>query len=532
MRSVESQVSRFSNKFELFLKSWGAILASQKVVLLLIILNLCITVPLSAKLNIWFDEAYALDTSSKDLGYAIHQAIHFEEQAPLYFMLLNIWRSFNSSIFFARLFSCLCISATIYIAVLISKKLFENIHPRWIATAIALNPFVIWAAVEIRLFAFSILLSAVALLLFFHGYLNPSPRFRWLHAFVAIIALYTHYFLVFLFAAQAIALLCLNRRRDFLSYCLHMVAVGASFIPMLLLTFRQSSSWSDNAVSTASSNFSIIENIRFSFASTLLYLLPAEIGDSSPNSFRLLRLLFLLFLCSLAFLYRRSINSKHLGIWITTFSLSLIFFILFEVFTYLGINDAVQHYRHTIPLLIPALFSVIAVFSLILCDRTRRNILLVWLSFTLLLNLTSIYLTYAPLAKHGDYIRVASYLMKNEIKSQPILVFNPEVEMALGHYYNGVNSLISLPEKERFETYDLDSLTLKNEQQILDVLSKISDNYQSIWLVTDRGAIEDQPAYIRSYQVLDAFMNKHYSVQFNKDFYGSNVKMLQPAALN
>jgi len=533
MRSTYTRVLNFSSKFEVYFKSLSVALTSQKLILLLITLNFLITVSLSAKLNIWFDEAYALDTSSKNLGYAVHQAIYFEEQAPLYFILLNIWRSFNSSIFFARLFSVLCISATIYVAALVSKKLFENIHPGWVATAIALNPFIIWAAVEIRLFAFSILLSAVSLLLFFHSYLNPSPRrFRWLHAFVGILALYTHYFLAFLFAAQAIALLCLKRRHDFLSYCLHMIAVGVSFIPILFLAFRQSSSWSDNAVSTASSDFSIIENIRFSFASALLYLLPAEIGDSSPNSFRILRLLLLFFLCFLAFLYRRAIESQHLGIWIITFSLSSIFFILFEFLTYLGVNDAVQHYRHTVSLLIPAIFSVMAVFSLIQSDRTRRNVLLAWLTFTLLLNLTSIYLTYGSLAKNGDYIRVASYLMKNEMHGQPILVFNPEVEMALGHYYKGVNQLVPLPEKEKFQTYDLNSLTLKDERQILDVLSKIPDHYQSIWLVTDRGAIEGQPAYVHSYQVLDEFVNKHYAIQLSQDFYGSNVKMLRSQILN
>ncbi len=528
MRSVESQVSRFSNKFEPFLKSLGAMLASRKVVPLLIILNLCITVPLSAKLNIWFDEAYALDTSSKDLGYAIHQAIHFEEQAPLYFILLNIWRSFNSSIFFARLFSILCVSATIYVASLLSKKLFENIHPGWIATAIALNPFVIWAAVEVRLFAFSMLLSSVSLLLFYSGYLNPAPhQFCWLHALTAVFAIYTHYFLAFLFAAQGITLLCLKRRREFLSYCLYMIPVVLSFIPMLLLASRQSSSWSDNAIPTAIIDLSIAENIKFSFASALLYLLPAEIGDSSPNSFRLLRLLLLGFLSSLVFIYRRSINSNHLGIWTITFLLSTTFFIAFEVFTYLGINDSIQHYRHTISLLIPALFSVVSALSLVRSDRTRKNILLAWLAFTLSLNVVSIHLTYASLAKNGDYIRVASYLMKNETNGQPILIFNPEVEMALEHYYKGMNSLIPLPEKEKFQTYDLDSLTLKNEQQIVDSLSKIPGDYQNIWLVTDTGSIEGKPAYIHSYRVLDEFVSKRYSVQMSKDFHGSNVKMLR-----
>ena len=76
---------------------------------LIVCLNLAITVPLAAILNIWTDEAYTLNTTGKNLSYALVQAINFESQAPLYFILLNIWRSVNDSIFWARLFSIICV---------------------------------------------------------------------------------------------------------------------------------------------------------------------------------------------------------------------------------------------------------------------------------------------------------------------------------------------------------------------------------------------------------------------------------------
>lgn len=501
----------------------------EKLALVLITLNLCITLPLAYTLNIWFDEAYTLNTSEGSLEYAIHQAIYFEEQAPLYFVLVTLWRKLNASIFFARLFSVLCISITIYIATLISKKLFKNIHPGWVTTAVAFNPFIIWAAVEIRLFAFSILLSAIALLLFSNGYLDTTPRpaVRWLHTLICVLILYTHYFLAFSIAAYGITLLCLRRKQTFFSYCSYMIIVGVSFIPMILLIAdsQQVASWTDNTATQSGHIFFLAESLRTSFAAALLYLLPAKIGDPSPAFWRLLRLLFLASLLVFVLAYRRSIGPNSLAIWIITLTISTLFFILFEIFTYLGLNDSIQHYRHTISLLIPVLFSVVAVFSLIQQERTRRTALTIWLSFTLLLNLTSINLTFSSLAKNGDYIRVASYLMENETPNQPILVFNPEVEMALSRYYKGVNRLIPLPKKEEFQTYDLSALTLESERQILTAFPQVPGE-QLIWLVTDTSSIKDQLGYRLSYQILNEFVRKHYFTQSNQDFYGTNIKLL------
>jgi uncharacterized membrane protein len=534
-QNIQTDALKPFDQVEGYLKRLAAALKEPgRLAGLAVILNLCITVPLAAVLNIWFDEAYTLNTSGKGIGYAVHQAIYFEEQVPLYFVILNVWRGLSSSIFFARFFSILCISITIYLAALICEKLFKNVHPGLAALAVAFNPFIIWAAVEARLFAFSILISAAALLFFVGGYLDDPPRFtaRVLHTITAIVALYTHYFLAFSFAAYGIVLLCLKKQRTFLSYCFSMTIVGASFVPMLLLISQNQAKWSDNTVVNSSHVLPLIESLKTSFAANLLYLLPAEIGEDTPIGWRLLRLLFLILLLAILFFCRRSITSNQLAVWTITLSISTLFFTVFEVFTFLGVNDAVQHYRHTISLLIPALFSVIAVFSLIQSNRARKAALLSWFAFMLVLNIASLYLTYAPLAKNGDYIRVAAYLMKHEVSDQPILIFNPEVEMALSYYYKGKNQLISLPEKEKFQTYDLNAFLLTDQQDILAKFPQNLNPHQTIWLVTDTGSIRNQAAYRHSYQILNEFVSRHYLVQTNQEFYGSNVKLLNPVDSN
>ena len=142
---------------------------SKNIVLLLIFLNLAITIPFAINLNVDVDEAYSLVSSSQGPGYALKRALNVEIQAPLYFILLSIWRSLNSSIFFARLFSILCISLSIFVAAKVSQRFFEKIHPGWITVTIALNPFVIWAAVTIRLYALLIFISILLILFFYDG---------------------------------------------------------------------------------------------------------------------------------------------------------------------------------------------------------------------------------------------------------------------------------------------------------------------------------------------------------------------------
>ena len=75
-----------TGKFKSFLSFSGK---NNYLIHLIVCLNLAITVPLAAILNIWTDEAYALDTVSENLSYAITQAINFELQPPFYFILLK-----------------------------------------------------------------------------------------------------------------------------------------------------------------------------------------------------------------------------------------------------------------------------------------------------------------------------------------------------------------------------------------------------------------------------------------------------------
>src|SRR5581483_2149502 len=45
----------------------------------------------SAHKSIWVDEAYTLLTAGNSVAGTWHQAVHFELQPPLYFLVIHLW---------------------------------------------------------------------------------------------------------------------------------------------------------------------------------------------------------------------------------------------------------------------------------------------------------------------------------------------------------------------------------------------------------------------------------------------------------
>lgn len=493
--------------------------------LFLIVLNLCITIPLAASLNIWVDEAYSLNTSSKDIGYAITQAIYFEEQSPPYFVLLTLWRNFNESIFFARLLSIICISLTIYLSALISKRFFEELNPNWLAAIVAFSPYTIAAAVEIRLYALSTLFAALLLILFFDGYLSDQhrPLARKLYVAIAIISIYTHYFLAFLLIANGFALLGLRRTRALRCYLLDMVIVGALFLPMAIIVIQQMGVLSDNPIEGERSA-PLIDALKGSFSGLLRYTVPATLTESSLSFWRATRLIIFAGLIASIVKNYRSINKNHLAIWLLAIALFSLYFCVFFA------TDTIS-FRHTNIQFFPTLLVLFSALSLIKYPSRKRALPIVCSTLIVLYSI-SLGTQYSPLAKGGDYIRVAKYLMAHEQPNQPILVFNPEDAMTLEHYYQGINRLMALPQPEDFKVFSWRDLVLQNQQDVLAALARTPGDYRSIWLVTteethqNSSSSHDSTYYAPSRQVLDDFVAQYYSIENSQDFFGSNVKAL------
>jgi len=498
------------------LSAWISSYLSKHIIVLLIILNLCITVTLAALLNIWIDEAFSLHTTGQSLLYAVKQAFYFEHQPPLYFSLLQIWRNINDSPLFARLFSILCIAVTIFVTSKLSKRYLEEIHPGWITAAVALNPFVIWAAVEIRMYALVMLLSALLMLLFYEGYLSETARrsTRWAYICCSLAALYTQYYLGFFLVAHACVLLSSKCWRRLGSYMLDMTIVGICFAPIVSIILGQLSTvnaYQNNPMS------SVLEGIRVVYWNAVKYVLPTgDIEWLAPIKKWLTWIGWAGIFYLLVRYFRSFLRPLPVTLWI---NMAVLFIIFVAVSTIVG--EEFLKVRHTAVMFLPVMLTVFSLAAI-----TKKKEVLVAITLIMLFFYTfALYSAYRPMAKYGDWMRVASYIMKSEAPGEPILVFRAEFVLDFTYYYNGKNEIVPIPSYPNLESYDLNSQALRSESEVIDATSPVLSQAKRFWLITRhtdsfRG-IDFHP------EILETFLNKYYILLNKKEFYKSEVRLFE-----
>ena len=447
-------------------------LSAWRVIALIVALHLCLTLFLANALAISMDEAYTLSTTGSGVGHSVQQAVHFELQPPGFYVLLTIWRMVDSGLFFARLFSVLCVAATIPLVAIAWRRYEPQIHPGWIAAALALNAFAITAAVDARPYALSLLLAAALLLLFEVGFLSdaPGPRSRFAYAAVSILALYTQYYLGFILLGGGVALAVLGRRLALRDYLALMSFVLLASIPLLVAVPGQVSQHTVAVHPTP-----LGESVHH----TLVQLDDLLLSTSRiPRAGRWLcrgTLAALMLVAAKEFLNSRTSIRGELVALSTILVVALV--------CVLGVQWSLGHMiagkRHTafmLPLGLLLLFRIVAASG-----RTRPIVLLTGL--LLLSTSWQLAIKYKGLFKGGDHARVASYLSKSESAREPILVFPGEEALPLAHHYAGRNDLVGLPVGASLVRYDPRDFVWRNRDHVVRRLQRSSAS-GTCWLVT------------------------------------------------
>ena len=488
-------------------------------VVFLVLLNLAITLSLSWYLSIWIDEAYSLNTTAGTLAHTLHQTLRFEHQSPLYFCLLNLWRGLHESIFFARLFSVLCITTVLCLCPGLSKRYLPCFHPGWLTACVALNPFVISCAIDVRVYALALLQSAVLLWTFHDGFLaSPTKRIsRDLFTVFAVLSLYTHYYTGFLLLTCGITLLVLGRWRALRAYTLRMMVTALLFSPLLPLLSEQFSAHNpDQIIPMTRRDIALFLPNRI-----LGFLAPTDWSDESSRIARVVTAILFLGICVATIRnYRADQNSK----WIPV---GLIFMVLSGVFAILAVflNHDVLGKRHTVTLFLPCLMCMLWLFYFSGGMKAVRAGLFISMAVYLI---PSLVVGYLPLAKPGDYHRAAEWIQQQEKPGQPILFFTAEAALPFEWYYRSkLNQLVPLPFAEDFIRYDLSELVLKSEKDISDVLSKLPEQGREVWLCTDYVNVKE-PFLGVDFQsrILEEYVRTHYQTVLNRPLFHGRVRFL------
>lgn len=473
-------------------------------------LNLAIALPLCVILNIWQDDAYTLHSTGSGAASAFHAALSFEQSAPLYFVIISIWREANAGAAFARLFSVLCIAATIALVAPIAERYAPRAGPRWICLTAAINPFLIWAALEIRPYALIILLSALLLFFFEEAFLHTSPRRSMpaLYALCVLCALYTQYYLAFLIAAQG-AYLTLFRRRALPAFLLCGAVAALAFLPLLATLPGQVQNFQGGFAPP----HSLLDPARALAGSIVRYVLPL---DFLPHASALYALLIAFGFAGVVFAVASRRVERHGDgaiIAITAFAVAA-----FDA----GLFAAKVHFlnRHGASLAVPAMLSVAAAFTY-LRPAWRRISLTCWYATVAAASIATLGTTYAAGAKAGDWERVASYIESREAPGEPIAVFQAENALPFAYYYHGSNRIYAIPHAVDFKRYDVTKFIVRNQNDIERVLPR---NAKRVWWINAGECMSANLAF--GCDVVERYISTHYQVLERAHFYKSDIRFL------
>ncbi len=483
------------------------------VVPIIILLHVAITVFLAIKLNIWVDEAFSLHTSERGFGYALSQALNFELQAPLYFVILSIWRKIDSSIVFARLLSIAYVALSLHFVAALSKRFWNELHPGWIVAIVAFNPLTIAVAVDVRLYAQVRLVTVLLLLTFYDGFLKQatSRRAQVGYVLLAVAALYTQYYMGFLLVGNAIALLVLRRWRPLLQYLIGMAVVAICFSPMAPFIRYQMSAHT-TPIRHPKAWIEVLKDITWRIKD---YLLPVGWDITLVVRSWVLRICYLVAFYILIRM-RKKLSTELIAMWTTSFVVAFCFLMIAR-----SSGETLLQTRHTAVLFIPINFAVFSIFKL---ARDRR-VLICWTALVLIFALTGLYFFAKPMAKPGDWKRVGAYLMANEHVDEPILVFHGGAALPLAHYYVGSNSLVPVPRPNTFERFEFQDYVIRDEREISAALKRVPGDHERIWLVTDGECTFGDLKY--NCETLEGFINNNYILLESKNFRNATVRRLR-----
>ena len=122
-----------------------------------------------------------------------------------------------------------------------ARAFYQRSPPVWIAAVVATHPILVWAGTEIRVYALIVLLSALLTLAFFDAHWASGRRGtqRILFAALALLCVYTQYYLASLLACFGLVLLVRRDRQSVERYAGDMGVVALLAFPLVLAARMQ-----------------------------------------------------------------------------------------------------------------------------------------------------------------------------------------------------------------------------------------------------------------------------------------------------
>lgn len=502
---------------------------NQLITPCLMFLHAVLFLYLAPRLNIWLDEAWTFETTARTASEAFTRALQVERQAPLYFAILAAWRGlFGESLFIMRLFSLSCSLGTIAMLPVLARQYLPQIKQNkagfaFLTASAALNPFLLWASLEARVYALVIFVSALLFYFFYEGFLrrsistNARIYAQTTYFLLAAVALYINYFLGFLLFANFLILLCLRERRGALRYFGQMILVGILFLPIVLPMREQFAANENYHRETAT----IVDGIKNAFGFFVSFALPASEKSVDWLFWRMwifrLAALFLI-ICGL----RRMFKTKRLPFHLLGFGVIVLTVGGFLAANYLALGLRYTQIRHAAPLFLPSLFFTASFIDYALSNRLKTAFFGIFLVFSS----AAIFHNYRTLTKNVDWKPLTDFIEANEKTGEPILTFRTMNQVVVRANYRGINYLPPVDARsELWEERSAPNTPERYAPQIEHLIAEIPADARRFWLITEEFCELEESR--NECEPLENGLKKHYRVVSERNFIGAKVRLLE-----
>ena len=190
---------------------------------------------------LWLDEAAAVLIAWEGPTGAV-DALARDSTPPLYYWLLWAWTSLvGSTETLVRIPSAVGGVLAVVATMALARRLAGPRAALIASLMVALSPLAIYYSREARMYAFTPLIAAWALLTLERALTTGERRWFGYHALALVVGLYTHNFFVFFLAAAPVAALVVRRDRLVLAIGAPLLAL-VGFIPWLPILVEQAGS--------------------------------------------------------------------------------------------------------------------------------------------------------------------------------------------------------------------------------------------------------------------------------------------------
>ncbi len=419
----------------------------------------------------WHDEEYTLATTARGPGYAFHRAIDFELQPPLYFVVLAALRTLTSSVFFARVFSVACALVASLAMAAIARRIWPR-QPAWpLVALVAFNPFTVYAALEIRLYAFALALSVLAWLAFDDGFFSrTSTRARLAFVAIAVASLWTQYFLAFEFVAFAVALAIVRKWRALGAFIVVGVVVAALFLPLGVFVHAQ-----------VGNQFAVPDALLPSPAAVFMhplidFVLPLGYERFGGTVGYVAVLASALVLVAAIVVGRPRLDRRTSAIIAMALVVEAIYVVLADVLRYELVAP-----RHFIALFVPEVVAAYALVAAFASPYARAAGATMAVTIALATAAT-VGWTYHTGAKQGDWPRVGALLSTLARPGDVIAVTEADSLPAFERYYHGSARVVPFPRPLPPDRYDVDAMYVHGVADGESALARLPHD-DRVWLV-------------------------------------------------